>query len=370
MIDDRISKMAKLLVQYCVGIQPGDRVGLMAYTEASPLVLELQREIVKAGGHHYTNLTIPGSSYIFYSEASDEQLAHIPETTQLYYSEFEALIAIDSVSNTRELNSIDPERQAIRAKAFAPLMTRYMERTAAEEFKWVRTVYPTSALAQDAEMSLVEYKDFIYSAMYIEDDDPIQSWRSQHEWQQKLVDWLHDKKELVVEGPDVDLRLSIDGRRFINSSGKLNLPDGEIFTSPIEDSVNGWIRFAYPAIDSGREISGVELKIVDGKVVDASAQKNEQFLKSTLSVDEGASIIGEFAVGTNKNIDRHTKNILFDEKLGGTIHLALGAGFPEVGGRNVSGVHLDMICDMSDGGRITVDGELFYDSGEFLVLEE
>jgi aminopeptidase len=367
-MDERLSRMAQLLVNYCIDTQPGERVGLMASIAAAPLVLELQRYVLRAGGYPYTKLSIPGSEYIFYSEASDEQLSYVPETTRLYFEEFEGLIGIDSSLNTKELTNVDPERQVIPAKALSGIMQRYQERSAKGEFKWVRSVFPTPALAQDAEMSLKEFEDFVYASMYLDQEDPVLAWRAQGERQQRLVDWLHGKHRVAIEGPNVDLSLSIEARRFINSAGSFNMPDGEIYTSPIEDSAEGWIRFSYPAVMSGKEVAGVELTFEAGKVVQASAEKNERFLKASFEVDEGASRVGEFAIGTNSQINRFTKNILFDEKIGGTIHLALGSGFPEVGGTIESGIHWDMICDMKDGGRIFVDGELFYDSGQFVVL--
>jgi aminopeptidase len=370
MIDPRVENLAKILVKYCVDVQPGERVGLMASTEAAPLVLELQRQVLKTGGHPHTRLTLPGSQYIYYSEANDEQLKYIPQTIRLFFEEFEALIFIDSESNTKELSTIDPQRQAIEAKAHAPMMKKYMQRASKNEIKWALSVFPTAGFAQDAEMSLSEFEDFVYGATFADSDDPIGCWRKVHVEQQKLVDWLKGKKEVVVEGPNVELKMSIEGRDFINADGVDNMPSGEIFTSPVESSIEGWIRFNYPAILYGREVTGVELRIEGGKVVKAKAEKNEDFLISMLEIDEGASIVGEFAIGTNNRIERFTKNILFDEKLGGTIHIALGAGFKEIGGKNESGLHWDMICDMKDGGTIKVDGELFYDSGEFVVFGE
>ena len=367
MADQRISNLAKILVKYCIDVQPGDRVALMASTPASPLMLELQREVLRAGGHPHTRLSIPGSSYIFFTEASEEQLEYVSPVTMMYLQDFEGLIQIYSQANTKELSNIDPSRQALQAKAMAPLMKAYMDRAANKEIKWAISIFPTAALAQDAEMSLTEFEDFVYAANYADRDDPVAEWKRIHEEQQKLVDWLKGKKEIVVEGPNAELKMSIEGRDFINADGVDNMPSGEIFTSPVEDSMQGWIRFSYPAIEGGREVTGVELKIEAGKVIEATAEKNEQFLKAMLEVDEGAPVVGEFAIGTNKNIDRFTKNILFDEKLGGTIHLALGAGFKEIGGTNESGLHWDMICDMKDGGKILVDGELFYDSGEFVI---
>jgi len=246
-------------------------------------------------------------------------------------------------------------------------MKRYMERAAAKELKWAIAMFPTAAHAQDAEMSLSELEDFVYSTTFADSDDPVGEWRRIHDEQQRLVDWLAGKEHVEVKGPNVDLTLSIKDRAFINADGLDNMPSGEIFTSPVEDSMKGTVRFTYPAIEGGREVDGVELTFEGGRVVQATARKNEDYLHEMLETDEGARVAGEFAIGTNKRINRFTKNILFDEKMGGTIHIALGAGFEEIGGKNVSGLHWDMICDMRDGGQIFVDDELFYESGEFKV---
>lgn len=368
MADPRVVNLAKILVRYSVDVQEDERVGIVASMAASPLVLELQRQVLRAGGHPHTRVTIPGSDYIYFSEANDTQLKYVPQTSRLFFEEFEALIGIDSDENTKELSSIDPQRQALRAQSFAPLIERYMDRTAKGEFKWVRSVFPTAALAQGAEMSLTEFEQLVYATTFADQEDPLGAWTAVHEKQQRLVDWLKGKKQVEVTGPNVELTFSIEGRRFMNSSGTFNMPDGEIYTSPVEDSMEGWIRFSFPAITRGREVSGVELKLENGRVMDARAEKNAVFLKTMLEIDDGASVVGEFALGTNSGINRATKMTLFDEKIGGTMHVALGAGFKELGGQNESGLHWDMVCDMKAGGKIFVDDELFYDSGEFVVL--
>jgi aminopeptidase len=245
-------------------------------------------------------------------------------------SEFDALIGIQSESNTRALTNVPPEKQAARARANSELMKVFMERSASGAFKWVGTLYPTNAYAQDADMSLADFEDFVYAACFADHEDPVAKWQAIHDRQQKLVDWLKGKKEVQVKGPNVDLRLSIEGRAFINSDGQHNMPSGEIFTGPVEDSVEGWVRFTYPSVSRGRVVEGVEFIFEGGRVV-------------------------------------FVKNILFDEKIGGTIHMAVGAGYPETGSQNESAIHWDFICDMRDGGEITVDGELLYRSGEFLV---
>ncbi|RME37344.1 MAG: aminopeptidase, partial [Thermoflexia bacterium] len=243
----------------------------------------------------------------------------------------------------------------------------YLQRGATGELKWVVTLYPIPAYAQEADMSLREYEDFVFAACFCDQEDPVSRWREVHEHQQRLVDWLKGKREVRIVGPNADLTLSIEGRIFINCDGRNNMPDGEIFTGPVEESARGWVRFTYPAITGGREVEGIELWLEEGRVVRATARKNEEYLLKMLDTDPGARYIGEFAIGTNPNIRRFTKSILLDEKIGGSFHLALGAGYPETGSRNESAIHWDMICDMRDGGEIWVDGELFYRNGEFVL---
>ncbi len=367
MADPRVSKLAKLLANYCVEVKPGDKVLLMGAFSALPLVRETYREVIRAGGHPLTFWQEDTLAEIFYQEANDEQLAHIPEPQKLIMETYDCRIAIRGAENTRALSGIDPAKQTITRNASKELMEISMKRSASGDLRWVGTLFPTNAYAQEADMSLSEYENFVYGACHVDKEDPVAEWKKVSKIQQKLVDWLVGKKEVKVQGPNVDLILSIADRTFINSDGRRNMPSGEIFTGPVEDSVNGWVRFSYPAIQSGREVSGIELYFDDGKVVKATAKKNEAFLHSMLDSDAGSRYLGEFAIGTNDGIDRFTKSILFDEKIGGTIHMAIGAGYPETGSKNVSSVHWDMICDMREGGKIWVDGMEFYDSGKFLV---
>ncbi|HET6445934.1 MAG TPA: aminopeptidase [candidate division Zixibacteria bacterium] len=367
MSDPRIDKMAMLLVDYCVAVKPGERVMIYASALAMPLVTATYKQVVKAGGNPLVMLQDEVFQEIMLREGSDEQLQHVPEPVKLIFETYDCRIAIRGASNTRSLSSIDPKRMQITQAANKELMAISMKRSAAGELRWVGTLYPTHAHAQEADMSLSEYEDFVYSACYADKDDPVAEWLKMSKKQQLLVDWLKGKRDVRVKGPNVDMTLSIDERTFINSDGKRNMPSGEIFTGPVESSVNGWVRFTYPAIVASREVDGVELRFENGKVVDASAQKNEDFLLKTLDIDDGARYLGEFAIGTNNGIDRFTKSILYDEKIGGTIHMALGMGYPETGSQNKSSIHWDMICDMRDGGQIWVDDELFYDGGKFMV---
>jgi aminopeptidase len=232
--------------------------------------------------------------------------------------------------------------------------------------KWSLTVYPNNAMAQEADMSLRDYEDFVYGAGMLNEEDPVAFWKAEGVKQQKLIHWLKGHDKVSLKGSSVDITLSIKERTFIECAGKENFPDGEIFTGPVEDSVNGWIRFKYPAIFSGQEITDIELWFENGKVVKEKASKNQELLTSALNTDDGSRFLGEWGIGTNYGIQRFTKNMLFDEKLGGTIHFAVGTGYPESGSRNESGLHWDMLCDMSDA-EITVDGDLFYKNGKTVV---
>jgi aminopeptidase len=304
---------------------------------------------------------------IFFEEASEDQLRHEDIFWKTLNEEFEVRIFIQSEYNTQSLSDIPPERLKIRRQAHKDIFDTYFERMASGDLRRVSTLFPTQAYADDAGLSLKEFEDYVYRTTYSDREDPVEEWSRIRDQQQRLVDWLTGKEQVQVRGPNVDLTLSIAGRVFINSDGKQNMPSGEIFTGPVEESVQGWVRFTHPAILSGREVEGVELNFEAGRVVKASAEKNQDFLLTMLDVDEGARYLGEFAIGTNHEINRFIKKILFDEKIGGTIHMALGKGYPITGSLNQSAIHWDMICDMRDGGQILVDGELFYDSGDFVI---
>ncbi|MGD8731615.1 MAG: aminopeptidase [Anaerolineales bacterium] len=374
MADPRLTNLARILVEYSTKVKKGDRVAIFTQPVAMPLVEAIYRQVLKAGGYPYVQLGGLRSrveteelEYLLFTEGSDEQIQHVNQFEKQIREDFEVFISLYSQSNTRGLSSVSPEKQRMRALAYKDVVRAYQERSATRDLRWVLSMYPTAAYAQDAEMSLEEFADYVFSTTYADSKDPIGAWQRIHDEQQKLVDWLKGKKKLEVKGPNVDLELSIDGRDFINSDGERNMPSGEIYTSPIEDSTEGWVRFSYPAIRQAREVDGIELTFEKGRVVKASATKNEDFLRNMLDTDEGARYLGEFAIGTNKRIDRFIKSILFDEKIGGTIHMAVGFGFPEIGGKNVSAIHWDMICDMRDGGQILADGDLIYESGEFKI---
>jgi aminopeptidase len=284
------------------------------------------------------------------------------------FEQFDVLIKVRGETSTRSLNRVAAARLAARQKALARLIQAQMRRGADGALRWMSTLYPTRGYAAEAGMTLREYQDFVYGANHTDENtsDPVAYWQDFGRQQQRIVDWIagHDRVEL--RGPNVDLTLSIKGRQFKNSCGTHNMPDGEIFTGPVESSASGWVRFTYPAIYQGRAVEGVELKFEAGKVVRATAQKNQAYLISLLDSDAGARYIGEFAIGTNFQINRFTHSILFDEKIGGTFHIALGAGYPETGSVNKSVIHWDMICDLRTDSEIRVDGELMYKNGQFV----
>ncbi len=367
MSDPRVKKLAQVLVDHSARIQPGDRVLLEATFAAEPLVRELYALILQRGGHPHPLFSFPGQETIFYTYASEAQLDFAPTFQVLAYREFESRIRIHSATDTRALSQVDPARQARRKKATAVILETQMRRGAAGEFKWVTTLFPTEGYAREAGMSLSEYEDFVFRACFAELDDPVAAWKQVEAEQQRIVEWLKGHDQVTVRGPNVDLSLSIKGRTFMNSSGRFNMPDGEVYTGPVEDSVNGWVRFTYPAIHGGRMVEGVELRFEEGRVVQASATENEAFLLHMLDTDAGARYLGEFAIGTNFQIDRFVGHILFDEKIGGTFHMALGAGYPETGSHNKSVIHWDMICDLRTDSEIRVDGDLLYRNGQFVI---
>jgi len=367
MTDHRVEKLAQVLVDYSTAVQPGDKVVINGGTAAEPLLHAVYARVLEAGGHPLLLTSLPGTEHLLYDLGSDEQLSFIPEPLRVIIETYDVRINIRAAANTKELSNVAPSKMVLRSRAQTELMKTVMQRSAAGEFRWVGTLFPTNAYAQDAEMSLREYKDFVYGACMPDSDNPVGYWESFSAWQQKIIDWLQGREYVRVVGPDTDLELSIAGRRFINSDGKHNMPSGEVFTGPVEDSVSGHVTFTYPAIHQGREVTGVRLEFEEGKVVQASAEKNEAFLIQTLDTDEGSRYLGEFAIGTNEGITQFTSQILFDEKINGSFHVALGAGYPETGSKNESAIHWDMICDLRDGGRIWVDDELLYEDGKFAI---
>ena len=366
MSDPRVAKLAQVLVRYSLGVQPGEEMYINTSPLAEELNLEVYKEAILAGANPWLYAALPGTRDLFFKHASEAQLDYVSPVSRLVIERFTAFLYIAAEHNTRELNAIDPGKMARQARSRQEVNKIYHERDAKGDLRWSLTAFPTHASAQDADMSLGDFQDFVYAAGLLDQPDPIAGWKALHDRQEKVVSWLKGKKSVAFKGANIDLRMSIDGRSFINCDGKKNFPDGEIFTNPVEESVNGWVRFSYPAIFAGREVEDIQLWFEDGKVVKESAVKNQETLTEMLNTDAGARYLGEWGIGTNYGIQRFVKNMLFDEKIGGTIHLALGNGFPEVGGKNESNIHWDMLCDMADS-EINVDGEVFYRNGKFAL---
>lgn len=367
MTDPRLARLAEVLTHYSLKVRPGQLVRISGPALAAPLIAEAYRAVLEAGAHAYTRVSVDGLDELFLKKATDEQLRYISPLAEHEVEKIDAELGIWAHYNTRSLTGVDPVRQAIRREATRALNRRFLERAASGALRWCGTQYPTHAEAQDAEMSLSEYEEFVFGAGLIDHPDPVAAWEKVQREQERIVRFLETKDELRLVGPDVDLTVRTGGRRWINAAGEHNFPDGEVFTGPIESATAGRVRFSFPAIHSGREVHGITLTFSEGRVVEAMAEKGEEFLRAMLDLDAGARVLGEFAFGLNYGITRFTKNILFDEKIGGTVHLAVGAAYPETGGTNTSGLHWDMICDMRAGSEVWADGEVIYRNGSFLV---
>jgi aminopeptidase len=366
-MDPRVETVARILVDYSVDVQPGQFVRIQGTPDGAPLILAVYRRVLQRGGNPWLRLSLDEAVEIFFKHASDAQLDFVSKVDRHLVEDLDATVSIWTESNTKALTNVDPAKQSRVQAARRPISERFMERAANKELKWTLTAYPTQAFAQDAEMSLSEFEDFLYGAALVHEPDPVAAWQEVSRQQQKLVDWLTPRDQVRLLGVDTDLTLSVKGRGWENCDGHENFPDGEVFTGPVEDSVNGHVRFSYPACEGGREVEDVRLWFENGRVVKATAAKNEEFLLAMLDTDEGARYLGEFAFGTNAGIQRFTKNILFDEKIGGTVHMALGTGYPETGSRNRSAIHWDLICDLRQGGEVWVDGVLFARDGKFQI---
>lgn len=366
MPDPRITKMAQVLVRYSMELKPGDMFYMRSNALADELNLAVYREALSAGAHIFAHNALMGFEELFYKCASDEQLQFISPLDRIIIEKFDAMLIVEAEQNPRELTNVNPERLALRRKSRSELFAHQLERMANRDLKWCYTLYPTHALAQEADMSLDEYREFVFGACMLNLDDPVSAWHEEAARQQRLIEWFQGKDRVRIQGKDVDLTMSIKGRTFLGAAGRDNFPDGEIYTSPVEDSVDGWVRFAYPGIFDGQEVIDVELTFEGGKVTSEKAAKGQELLTNLLNTDAGARYLGELGIGANYQIPRFSKNMLFDEKLGGTIHLAVGLGFPEVGGKNVSGLHWDLLCDMASS-EMSADGDVFYRDDKFTI---
>ena len=366
MNDPRIARLADLIVNYSLELRPGQVFRIDALDVAAPLTLALYRSAIRAGAHPYTGLGLEGTLELLLEHGSPEQLEHIAPQQWEEIEELHAIATIWSESNTRALTRVEPGKHAAYLASQRRLHNRRWERIAAGEMRWCGTLFPTNAHAQDAGMSLSSYEDFVFSACHVDTEKSAEHWRLVASSLQARAQALGSVRELRILGPDTDLRVSVEGRSWIAADGRYNMPDGEVFTSPVEDATEGEIRYTFPAIYHGREVEDIRLRFEGGRVVQAEAERGGEYLQTLLDMDAGARILGEVAFGLNYEIDRFTRNILFDEKIGGTMHLALGSAFAQAGGSNTSGLHWDMICDLREDGEVYADGELVWKAGHFL----
>jgi aminopeptidase len=364
MIDERADKLARVLVDYSIEAGEGDQVLVSGEAGAGPLIRALYARLLSAGATPITQVGLPGMQELFFEHARAVHYEDVPKITRSIYEGADAQISIKSPSNTRALANVDPSKQQALQRRNKPLSEIVLQKD-----RWVVTLFPTEALAQEAHMSLSEYEEFVFEAMGLNEEDPVGYWSEKSAEQERLRERLEAAREIRIVGPETDLTLAVEGRTFINSAGRRNMPCGEVFTGPIEDSANGTVYFGVPAAVAGREVSGARLRFEDGKVVEASAERGEEFLMSLLDADAGARYLGELGIGTNYGIRRPSANVLFDEKLGGTVHLAIGRSYAETGGKNESSVHTDLVCDLREGGELYADGELIQENGRFLQFD-
>ena len=367
MQDIRLERWAHTLVHYSLNAKPGETISIRATPLAEPLVAAIYQELIHVGATTLALIELESLEEILLREGTDAQLTSPPPLPAIAADHIDAQLTIASKSNTKALSNIEPARVAKRREANSKVSKILRKREQTKSYRWASTLYPTLAYAQDAEMSLSEFEEFIFDVCLLNDPDPIARWQEISRQQQRLVDWLAGHKQVHVKGNGTDLQLSIENRVFVNSDGTKNFPSGEFFTGPVEHSVNGVVQFDIPSTFDGRTVEGIRLVFSEGKVVEATAHRGQHFLDQMLNLDAGARYVGEFAFGNNPRVYRSIKNTLFDEKMGGTIHMALGNSYPETGGLNSSALHWDMVCDLRQSGEVWVDDTLFLKDGKILI---
>jgi len=362
-----LSRYARLLTHYCLQVGPGDRVFIASTLLAEPLVREVYREAYAAGAALVEcDLAFRERERLFFQHATDLALRTPPLLQQTAMEQFDCYLNIRAPFNLRENSGASPEQAQIRNTTLAPLNKAYFERTADRRLRRNLCQYPTDAAAQEAGMGLSEYQQFVFGACKLFQDDPEAAWLAVRADQQRIVDHLNHCQTIRYLAEDTDITFSTQGRTWMNSDGQTNMPSGEVYTSPVEDSVNGTVHFSYPCIHQGNEVEGVTLRVKDGLIEHWEARRGQEYLDYIFSLP-GTRRFGEAAIGTNYDIQRITKNILFDEKIGGSVHMAVGQSYLQTGGKNESPVHWDMITDMTQGGEIWADGEKIYENGLFLI---
>ncbi len=362
---DPVDRHAEVLLRYSVDLQAGEHLVLECGPASEALNEAVYRRALEMGAVVTVLNSLRHQREIQLREASDEALRWTSPAWKAAAETADAWIIIRAPENTRATAGIDPTRLAASQEPIGELDRIWWSRAARGEARGVLTRYPTPAHAQQAGMGLFDYREFAYRSMRLDEEDPVAAWRRQCDAQAGYVARFDGGKRVRLTGSNIDLTLSIDDRTFINDCGKVNFPGGEIYTSPVEDSVDGWVRFSYPVIQQGQVIEDLQLWFEGGRVVRFEASTGREYVETILAVDEGAPVVGELGIGTNPGIDRFTQNLLYDEKMNGTIHLALGRGFSKAGGTNESKIHIDMLVDMTNGA-IEVDGQRVYKNGRFI----
>ena len=367
MRDSRVARLGELIVSYSLELERGQILRVDVPPVAAPLAVELYRAALRAGGHPYANVELEQLPEILVKKGNDDQLEFLSPIAAAEIEFVDAIVTVWAESNTRALSRVPPERHQRLIASSRRLAKRRWERIAAGELRWCGVVFPTAAHAQDAEMSLDEYEQFVFRACHVEGtEDPVAHWNGVSDELNRRAEALGEAREIRIVGADTDLRLGVEGRKWQPADGRYNMPDGEVYTSPHEAATEGEIRFTFPALFRGREVEDIRLCFEGGKVVAAEADRGLEFLEALLEVDDGARRLGEVAFGLNYEIDRFTNNTLFDEKIGGTMHVALGSAFEELGGRNTSALHWDLVCDLRADGEVYADGELVWRAGRFV----
>ncbi|MFC1528121.1 aminopeptidase [Candidatus Neomarinimicrobiota bacterium] len=360
-------KHARLLLDYSVNLKPNEKICIQGGVASLPLMHALFSHSLKKKAFPQLVILDESSQENILKYGSKEQISYIPESEMAIIKHIDVLINIIGNENTKYLSSVDPENIKLQNQSRKVYVNTFFDRLRNKDLRFATTLHPTQSQAQEASMSLSDYRRFVYDACKLYSDNPVKEWRDISNEQDRICNFLNTKNYLHIVSSNTDLTMSVKGRKWINCDGKMNLPDGEVFTGPIENSVNGHINFSFPGIYAAKEIENIHLIFKDGKVVDAKASKGQNLLLQLLDTDEGARYVGEIAVGTNHNITQFTKNMLFDEKIGGTVHLAIGRSLSESGGLNKSSIHWDMLCDMNDGGEIYADDELIYKDSKFII---
>jgi aminopeptidase len=364
-MDSIYSRYAELLAGYCLAVSKGDRVLIRSTYLAEPLLQEVYRGITLRGGLYDARIAIRDEEKIFLDSADDEQIRSVSPFEKIATENYRSILTIRAPFNLKSLQSIDPEKKKAAQEGRKPLHDIFSKRSSSGSLNWTLCEFPTDSSAQECGMSSAEYAEFVFSACRLYEDDPASAWQRCSSEQQRYVEYLNKVSSIRFVADGTDLTLSVKGRKWINSDGRRNMPSGEVFSAPVEDSVSGSIRFSYPVIFMGDEIEGLSLAVKDGYIADWNAAKGKRLLDRIFEI-EGARRFGEVAVGLNRGVNRFTRNILFDEKMDGTIHLAIGSAYPETGGKNDSAIHLDFINDMREG-MIIADGITVYEKGLFII---